>query len=182
MSVSLRPQNKQLWMKDWKKRRREPGGENCVSSEKHEFLPTKLQKWFFFVTMECRNLFCFWNQRKWDSKEEIFTTESTNKDFDHEKEIICYHSCQRKESVSLCWKEVETKEYFRKYVTQNVRRKEGSGDETSLIGVCAQVEVHTHNTIFTTHEIWFFTTLSGCLHQVFFSFVWWEKASASRQG
>ena len=38
-----------------------------------------------------------------------------------------------------------------------------------------------HNTIFTTHAIWFFTTLSGWLHQVF-SYEWWEKASASRQG
>ena len=26
----------------------------------------------------------------------------------------------------------------------------------------------SHNTIFTTHAIWFFTTLSGWLHQVFF--------------
>ena len=31
-----------------------------------------------------------------------------------------------------------------------------------------------HNTIFTTHAIWFFTTLSGWFHQVF-SYEWWEK-------
>ena len=47
--------------------------------------------------MECRKLFCFCYPRKWDSTQEICTKESTNKDFDHEKEIICCQSCQRKE-------------------------------------------------------------------------------------
>ena len=95
---------------------RERGGEKSVPSEKHKFLPTKLQKWFF-VTMECRNLFCFCYQRNWESKEEICTTESPNKDFDHENEIICYHSCQRKrtrywdkgEFQKICYKNLKEK-------------------------------------------------------------------------
>ena len=42
------------------------------------------------------------------------------------------------------------------------RRKEGSGDETTLIGVCA----HT-TPFFTTHAIWFFTKISEGPNQVF---------------
>ena len=66
----------------------------------------KKENGFFFETMESGNLFCFWkNDRKWESKEEIWTTESTNKDvLDHKKETLCFPSFRRIESVSLCWK------------------------------------------------------------------------------
>ena len=128
-----------------------------------------------FFTMECRNLFCFCYPRKWDSTQEICTKESTNKDFDHEKEIICCQSCQRKDSVSLCWKVdnrkeniFETKENFRKYDTQNLRTKEGIGEETTNDRGLRPIR-SSHNTIFTTHAIWFFTTLSGWVF--FFSMV-----------
>ena len=71
--------------------------EKKVSCEKHEFLPSNDKKeFFYFVTKGCRNLFCFGNQRNWDSKQEICTTENTNKDFDNEKEIICSDSCPKK--------------------------------------------------------------------------------------
>ena len=43
------------------------------------------------------------------------------------------------------------------------RKKERSGDETTLIGVCAQIEVHATQ-FSTTRAIWLFTKLSEGLH------------------
>ena len=72
-------------------------------------------------------------------------------------------------------------ETFRKYVTLILKRKGGSGDETTLIGVCAHVEVHTVQ--FSLHMQSGSSQRSlGDSIKFFFSFPLWEKASASRQG
>ena len=64
MSVSLRPQNEQLSMKDETKGGK-PGGAKYFLREKHEvFFQQKLQtKIFFKKTMKCTNVFLFGNQR-----------------------------------------------------------------------------------------------------------------------
>ena len=49
--------------------------------------------------------------------------------------------------------------FVRKDGTQISGQKGGSGDETTLIGVCPCRR--SHNTIFTTHAIWLLATLSG---------------------
>ena len=59
MSVSLRPQNKQLSMKDETKGGK-PGGAKYFLREKHEVFSNKnCKKEFFQRKMECGNLFCF---------------------------------------------------------------------------------------------------------------------------
>ena len=55
----------------------------------------------------------------------------------------------------------------RKDDTKILGQKEGSGDETTNDRGLRPIR-SSHNTIFTTHAIWFFTTLSGWLDQVFF--------------
>ena len=70
--------------------------------------------------------------------------------------------------------------FVRKDDTKILGQKEGSGDETTLIGFCTQFEVHTIQ--FSLHM------QSGSSQSFlgdstkFFSFGWWKKASASRQG
>ena len=86
--------------------------------------------------MECGNLFCFWNQRNENPEKGFERRESTNKDFlTIKKEMLCSHSFQRKESVSLCWS--------RQLQGKDVTKKECGGEETTLIGVYAHAEVHS---------------------------------------
>ena len=69
----------------------------------------------------------------------------------------------------------------RKEDTKISGQKGGSGDETTLIGVCAQSEVHTIQ--FSLHMQSGSSQHSlGDSIKFFFPFLWWEKASASRQG
>ena len=63
-----------------------------------------------------------------------------------------------------------------------LRRKEGSGEETTLIGVCARVEVHTIQFSLHIQSGSSQHSLGDSIKFVFFSLVWCEKASASRQG
>ena len=92
---------------------------NVNEEEKIVFLQrtrvsNKIAKIICLLQWSVEHLFCCWNQRKWESKEEICKTESTNKDFDHEKEIICHHSCQRKEECFFVLKSSWVKREFQK--------------------------------------------------------------------
>ena len=59
MSVSLRPQNKQLSMKDETKGGK-PGGATYFLREKHWVFPTKIaQRFFFLKKKECASVFFF---------------------------------------------------------------------------------------------------------------------------
>ena len=71
------------------------------------------------------------------------------------------------------------RDFFRKDITKKYRRKEGSGDETTLTGVCAQIEVHTPQLSLHMQRG---SSQSFLGDSIKFFFDWWEKASALRHG
>ena len=141
MSVSLRPQNGQLSIKDEK--------EEEVKQEKKRVFQEINTKFFLYLQkynkeheksfcckMDYRSLFCFFLKKKsttnCESKAKTPTTESTHRMFfwATERRYCVPQFVQKEESVSL-------------YFVNKIRRKEGSGGDNIVRCFYAQVDVHT---------------------------------------
>ena len=65
------------------------------------------------------------------------------------------------------------------FARNKLGRKEGGGDETTLIGFYRQVAVHTTQFLLLMQS----GSSQGCLEDSIFLFLfgWWDEASASRE-
>ena len=175
MSVSLRPQNKQLSMKDVKKGGK-PGGAKYVLREMHEVFSNKNSKKEFFKKKKSVEICSVFEIKENENPKKGFEqTESTNKDFLTIKkgDVVLPFLSKKRECFSMMKVNNRKEKMFQK---KEKRRQWRWDDVDRGLRPCRS----PHNTIFTTHAIWFFTTLSGWFHQGF-SYEWWEKASPSRQ-
>ena len=131
-------------------------------------------RFFFFETMACANLFCFLKSKKMRiQRRDLHNREHKQRFFDQKKGDIVFPFFQRKESVSLCWKVDNRKEKMLQKKNVVEKRRFWWG-----LRPCGS----SHKTFLTEHAVRFFTELSEGLRLLFSWFEWWEKGSASRQG
>ena len=138
--------------------------------------------------MESGNLFCFWKMKENENPKKRFEQQraQTKMFLTTKKGDIVFAFCSKKRECFFMLKiwTIERKIYWEKenfseQMLQKIERQEGSGEETTLIGVYAHVEVHTTHFLLNMQSG---SSQSFLGDSGFFFFEWWEKVNASRQG
>ena len=113
--------------------------------------------------MECGNLFCFWNQRKWESKEGIWTNrEHKQRFFDHKKGDVVFPFFSKKRE---CFSMLKSRQLKGKDVT---KKKKVVEKRRRWSGFTPMSKSTQHNFHYTCNLV---------LHNAL-----WVIPSASRQG